>query len=82
MLRRPVLLPAVCTAAALLASSTALASSHREAPFITGMPKERFTPAGGEATLSGIYLETDDRTGRATRVVPVRQGGTLHPSAP
>tara|TARA_R110000850_G_scaffold3068_5_gene14437 strand:- start:636 stop:1085 length:450 start_codon:yes stop_codon:yes gene_type:complete len=50
--------------------------------FITGMPKERFTPAGGEATLSGVYIETDDRTGHATRVVPVRQGGKLQQSAP
>ena len=50
--------------------------------FITGMPKERFTPAGGDATLSGVYIETDDRTGHATRVVPVRQGGKLQQSAP
>jgi metallophosphoesterase (TIGR00282 family) len=50
--------------------------------FVTGMPKERFTPAPGQATLSGIYLETDDRTGAATRVVPVRQGGLLAPSGP
>ena len=50
--------------------------------FITGMPRERFTPANGEATLSGVYIETDNRTGRATRVVPVRQGGLLQASAP
>lgn len=50
--------------------------------FITGMPKDRFTPANGEATLSGVYIETDDRTGRATRIVPVRQGGQLQDSAP
>ena len=50
--------------------------------FITGMPKERFTPANGEATLSGVYLETDDRTGRATRMVSVRMGGQLQSSAP
>ncbi|MDF1728323.1 MAG: TIGR00282 family metallophosphoesterase [Sulfitobacter sp.] len=50
--------------------------------FITGMPKGRFTPANEEATLSGIYIETDDRTGRATRVVPVRQGGRLQQEAP
>ncbi|MFG6560203.1 MULTISPECIES: TIGR00282 family metallophosphoesterase [unclassified Sulfitobacter] len=50
--------------------------------FITGMPRERFTPANGEATLSGVYIETDDRTGRATRIVPVREGGTLQASAP
>lgn len=50
--------------------------------FITGMPKARFSPAMGEATLSGLYVETDDRTGKATRVVQVRQGGRLSPSGP
>ena len=50
--------------------------------FLTGMPKDRFEPGAGEATLSGIYVETDDRSGRATRVVPVRQGGRLAPSGP
>lgn len=50
--------------------------------FITGMPKERFSPAAGEATLSGLYVETDDRTGRAVRVAPVRQGGLLAEAAP
>ena len=50
--------------------------------FITGMPKERFTPANEAATLSGVYIETDDRTGRATRIVPVRDGGILQASAP
>jgi calcineurin-like phosphoesterase len=50
--------------------------------FITGMASARFEPAGGEATLSGVYVETDDRTGKATRVVPVRQGGRLSQSGP
>jgi 2',3'-cyclic-nucleotide 2'-phosphodiesterase len=50
--------------------------------FITGMSKDRFTPAEGEATLAGLYVETDDRTGQATRVVMVRQGGLLQQSAP
>lgn len=50
--------------------------------FVTGMPKGRFTPAMGPATLSGLYVETDDRTGRATRVEMVRQGGRLAPSGP
>ncbi len=35
--------------------------------FITGMSGGRFEPAEGEATLSGLYVETDDRTGKATR---------------
>lgn len=50
--------------------------------FITGMPKSRFEPAKGEATLSGIYVETDDRTGKATRVEAVRQGGKLAQHGP
>ena len=50
--------------------------------FITGMASARFEPAGGEATLSGVYVETDDKTGKATRVVMVRQGGRLQQSAP
>ncbi|SPF78309.1 TIGR00282 family metallophosphoesterase [Pseudoprimorskyibacter insulae] len=50
--------------------------------FITGMSKGRFQPALGEATLSGVYVETDDRTGKATRVCMVRQGGRLEQSGP
>lgn len=50
--------------------------------FVTGMGKTRFTPALGEATLSGVYVESDDRTGRATRVEMVRLGGRLLQSAP
>lgn len=50
--------------------------------FITGMGKERFSPALGEATLSGLYVETEDRTGRATRAVPVRLGGRLPEARP
>lgn len=50
--------------------------------FVTGMPKGRFTPAGGEATLCGLYLETDDRTGLATRIEMVRQGGRLPQAGP
>ncbi|SLN34686.1 hypothetical protein PEL8287_01714 [Roseovarius litorisediminis] len=50
--------------------------------FVTGMSKTRFTPALGEATLSGLYLETDDKTGKATRIEMVRQGGRLAPAGP
>jgi metallophosphoesterase (TIGR00282 family) len=41
------------------------------------MPGEKLAPAEGEATLCGLYLETDDATGLATRVAPLRQGGRL-----
>ncbi|MXU66094.1 TIGR00282 family metallophosphoesterase [Oceanomicrobium pacificus] len=50
--------------------------------FVTGMNKGRFTPAAGPATLSGCFVETDDKTGRATRIVPVRVGGRLQQSGP
>jgi calcineurin-like phosphoesterase len=50
--------------------------------FITGMAKARFEPAAGEATLSGVYVETDDRTGKALRVRMIRLGGRLEPAVP
>ena len=57
----------------------------REEPlrrFVTGMGRGRFEPALGEATLSGVYAETCDRTGRTLRLAMVRQGGVLAPAAP
>lgn len=50
--------------------------------FVTGMGKERFTPAMGEATLSGVYVETDDATGKAVKVRMIRQGGRLEQAEP
>ncbi|MEC3862533.1 TIGR00282 family metallophosphoesterase [Mesobacterium sp. TK19101] len=50
--------------------------------FVTGMAKGRFQPALGEATLSGVYVETDDRTGKATTVKMIRLGGRLEQSTP
>lgn len=50
--------------------------------FVTGMPKGRFSPAMEDVTLSGVYVETDDRTGRATRIEMVRQGGRLAQAGP
>jgi 2',3'-cyclic-nucleotide 2'-phosphodiesterase len=50
--------------------------------FITGMAKGRFEPAEGPATLSGVYVETDDRTGRALKVRMVRHGGRLEEALP
>ena len=48
--------------------------------FVTGMPGERFEPASGPASLCGVLVETDDRTGRAVSVAPLREGGGLAPS--
>jgi calcineurin-like phosphoesterase len=50
--------------------------------FITGMGRGRFTPAMGEATLAGALIETDDRTGTATEITPIRDGGLLQVSHP
>lgn len=41
---------------------------------------DRLTPAEGEATLCGLYVETDDKTGKATLVRSVRLGGLLSPT--
>jgi metallophosphoesterase (TIGR00282 family) len=50
--------------------------------FTSGIPQARFEPAAGTATLSGVAVETDDTTGLARRIAPVRIGGRLSPAAP
>ena len=50
--------------------------------FTSGIPSGRFEPAHGIATLSGVAVETDDSTGLALRVAPVRIGGRLEPTLP
>ncbi|MEY4879008.1 MAG: hypothetical protein RJB62_477 [Pseudomonadota bacterium] len=42
----------------------------------------RMTPATGPATLCGVFVETDDKTGLAKRISPVRVGGRLIPVVP
>ena len=48
--------------------------------FVRKMPGERLAPAEGEGTLCAAVVETDDRTGLALSVRPIRLGGRL-PSA-
>ncbi len=50
--------------------------------FVTKLPGQRFTPALGEATVSGVVVDTDDATGLATRIAPIRMGGRLEPTWP
>lgn len=50
--------------------------------FLTGIPNGRFTPAEGEATLCGVAVETDPKTGLARKVLPVRVGGSLGQALP
>ncbi|HEY0331241.1 MAG TPA: TIGR00282 family metallophosphoesterase [Rhodopseudomonas sp.] len=58
---------------------------HKDEPlrrFVTGIPSGRFEPANGAATLSGVGVETDDATGLALCIAPVRLGGRLEPAVP
>jgi 2',3'-cyclic-nucleotide 2'-phosphodiesterase len=48
--------------------------------FTLGIPSGRFEPALGVATFSGVAVETDDATGLALRIAPVRAGGRLEPT--
>lgn len=50
--------------------------------FTTRIGKERYRPASGPATICGVYVESDDRTGLATRIEPIRIGGRLSQSLP
>ena len=50
--------------------------------FWTHMPGERLAPAEGEATLCGLMVVTDDKTGLATAIEPVRLGGRLSQTLP
>ncbi len=49
---------------------------------IRKMPGERLTPAEGPATLCGAFIETNDATGLALRIEPVRLGGRLAQAMP
>jgi hypothetical protein len=46
------------------------------------MPGERLNPAEGETTICGLLVETDDATGLAHAVHPIRQGGRLSAAMP
>ena len=63
-------------------------SDHRHAEGRTaaalhlGHPVGQVRACHGTATLSGIAVETDDSTGLALKVAPVRTGGRLEPALP
>lgn len=46
------------------------------------MPGERLAPAEGETTVCGVFVETDDATGLACRIEPLRVGGRLAQALP
>jgi len=47
------------------------------ARFTRKMPTERMTPADGEGTVCGTFIETDDKTGLAKNISPVVVGPRL-----
>ena len=58
---------------------------HKAEPltrFLRKLPVERMRPAEGPATLSGVAVETDDATGLALAIAPIRLGGRLAPAEP
>ena len=50
--------------------------------FTTRISQSRYKPAEGEATICGVFVETDDRTGLARRIEPIRLGGRLSQTLP
>ena len=50
--------------------------------FMRKMPGERLAPAEGEATICGVFVESDEATGLARHVAPLRLGGKLAPAWP
>jgi metallophosphoesterase (TIGR00282 family) len=52
------------------------------ARFIRKMPGERLQVAEGAGTLCGVIVETDDASGFARRIAPIRVGGRLAPHFP
>lgn len=52
------------------------------ARFLKKVPGEKLHPADGEATVCGLFVETDDTTGLAKRCEPVRMGGRLSQTVP
>ncbi len=50
--------------------------------FLSKMRGERLQPASGEGTLCAVFVETNDATGLAQRIAPVRVGGRLAQTVP
>jgi hypothetical protein len=46
------------------------------------VPGEKLSPAEGAATVCGVFVETNDATGLARRIAPLRMGGRLSEAMP
>jgi calcineurin-like phosphoesterase len=73
------------TDAGACADYDSVIGNQKEEPlrrFTTRISQGRYQPASGPATVCGVYVETDDATGLARRVEPIRVGGRLSPAIP
>ena len=73
------------TDAGACADYDSVIGNEKEEPlrrFTTRIPSARHRPAEGIATVCGVFVETDPRTGLAIRVEPIRAGGRLIPHVP
>ena len=73
------------TDAGACADYDSVIGNQKEEPirrFTTKISQGRYKPAEGAATVCGVYLETDDKTGLARRVEPIRVGGRLSQTVP
>jgi metallophosphoesterase (TIGR00282 family) len=68
------------TDAGACADYDSVIGNQKEEPlrrFTTRISGGRYKPAEGEATVCGVFVETDDATGLARRIEPIRIGGRL-----
>jgi len=73
------------TDAGACADYDSVIGNQKEEPlrrFTTRISGGRYKPAEGPATVCGVFVETDDATGLARRVEPIRLGGRLAPHVP
>jgi metallophosphoesterase (TIGR00282 family) len=73
------------TDAGACADYDSVIGNQKEEPlrrFTTRISQGRYQPASGPATICGVFVETDDATGLARRVEPIRIGGRLSPALP
>lgn len=73
------------TDAGACADYDSVIGNQKEEPlrrFTTRISQSRYKPAEGPATVCGCFVETDDRTGLALRIEPIRIGGRLQQTEP
>jgi len=73
------------TDAGACADYDSVIGNQKEEPlrrFTTRIAGGRYRPAEGPATVCGVYLETDEATGLARRIEPIRVGGRLSRAVP